>query len=262
MTVLTHQDVGVGLKPELTNEQRSVVDPDSPLAHQRSAHEVSKWGPEDVGKWACQTGFEEYAEALMEHKISGRTLANLGEAQLKEIGFDKVGPRLEFQASLHSLQRGHRMKLRNEVLWEADEYRLGPCYGCCPYAFPCCCCAQPPAHYRLNNYKLSLSFVDVSCPMFAHCFGFAFTTNNIDLDSVTDIDTHAIQPGCFKGIGTIIVQPGMRRPMKWIAHQGLCKRSLKKSKWQLKIQTYEHVQCSNILPPLFSDHFPLAEKRN
>merc|ERR1712216_521484 len=121
------------------------------------------------------------------------------------MGFSLVGPRLMFQKALKELQKGKRMQLRNEVLWETDEYRLGPCGGCCPYAFPCCCCAQPPAHYRLNHYKLSVSDVDVACPMCAQCCGYAFSTNNIDLHNVDDVDTTALRPGCCKGMGSVIV---------------------------------------------------------
>jgi len=175
------------------------------LKNQQDASKVATWSPNDVAKWACAKGFEEFSGALVEHKISGDILPLLGESQLREMGFCLVGPRLLFQQALTEIKKGLRMQQRNEILWEEDEYRLGPCGGCLPYGAPCCCCAQPPAHYKLNHYKLSLSIADVNCPMCAQCCGYSFATNDVDLDNISDVDTIATKPGCCYGMGMVVV---------------------------------------------------------
>merc|ERR1712166_1631188 len=139
------------------------VHQESALGAEIDAAKVAQWNPTEVAKWASEKGFQEFAPALLQHQISGAILPMLGEPQLREIGFGLVGPRMQFQKELQEIQRGARMKQRNEVLWEADEERMGPCGGCCPFGFPFCCWAQPPAHYKLSNMKLSISEADVSC---------------------------------------------------------------------------------------------------
>jgi len=187
------------------HDQSHVTD-EQQLRAELDFSKVSTWSSQDVAKWAGAKGFEEYAGPIMEHKISGKILPLLDEKQLKEMGFALVGPRLKFQKALREIQKGERQRKRKEILWEADQLRHGPCGGCLPFGFPCCCCAQPPAHYRLSAYKLSVSEANVQCPMCAQCCGYTFATNNIDLHDVQDVDTVAEQPGCCHGMAFVTVQ--------------------------------------------------------
>jgi len=141
------------------------------------------------------------------HRISGSgtILPLLGESQLREMGFSLVGPRLLFGKALRKVQKGLRMQQRNQVLWQAEENRLGPWGGCLPYAFPFCCCAQPPASYKLNAYKLSLTTLDASCPLCAQCCGYSFSTSNIDLTNIEDVDVIATEPCCSYGMGVVVI---------------------------------------------------------
>merc|ERR1712070_1131558 len=77
-----------------------------PSSPQRLAKEVGKWSPKDVAQWACQSGFIEHSDALLKHQIDGEILPMLGESALREIGFTKVGTRLEFQKAITEIKRG------------------------------------------------------------------------------------------------------------------------------------------------------------
>jgi len=191
------------------NPSRNPIHLERRLTSEVAADSIAKWKPAEVAKWATSKGFEDFAPALLKHQISGDVLPILGEQQLREIGFSLVGPRMLFQTELRDIQRGARMKQRNEIIWQADEDRMGPCGGCCPFGFPFCCWAQPPAHYKLNHYKLSIMEADVNCcGCCAQCCGYKFKTNNIDLDKIVDVKTSAEKPACCKGIGIITVQDG------------------------------------------------------
>eukprot|EP00658_Telonema_sp_P-2_P036993 TRINITY_DN26654_c0_g1_i2.p1 TRINITY_DN26654_c0_g1~~TRINITY_DN26654_c0_g1_i2.p1 ORF type:complete len:247 (-),score=45.10 TRINITY_DN26654_c0_g1_i2:170-910(-) len=169
------------------------------------ARNIANWSADEVGHWACEQGFKEYSIALVEHEITGDVLPLLGESQLLEMGFSKVGQRLRFERALKELQRGARTIARNEVLWEGSEHRLGPCGGCLPFGFPCCCCSQPPASYKMNHYKLSVSVAENNCPCLGACLGYSYVTNNIDLDHINDVDQIAEKPPCCTGVGIIMV---------------------------------------------------------
>eukprot|EP00656_Telonema_subtile_P058069 TRINITY_DN9715_c0_g1_i2.p1 TRINITY_DN9715_c0_g1~~TRINITY_DN9715_c0_g1_i2.p1 ORF type:complete len:235 (+),score=49.81 TRINITY_DN9715_c0_g1_i2:36-740(+) len=170
------------------------------------ASNVTGWSTKDVVAWAISKGFEPYSSKLANHQIDGKILPLLGEAQLREMGFDLIGPRIAFLNALKGIQKAERMKQRNEILWEGEEVRLGPCGGCCPFGFPCCCFTQPAAYYKLNHYKVSISEADHNCavcPCLSSICGYTFKTDNVDLDQIQDVDTRADQPGCCKGLGYI-----------------------------------------------------------
>ena len=186
------------------------------VSDEARAHEVSKWSVDEVAGWAAKEGFGFYAGALQKHAISGKVLPVLTDANLREIGFELVGPRIEFQQALKHIQRGARMAQRNEVLWEADELRLGPCGGVLPWYFPCCCVAQPPAHYKLNHYKLQLSEAVVPCGGLCACLGYSLQTDNLELSELEDIDVQITHPTCGYGEGiiTVTTKEGLSRHLK------------------------------------------------
>ena len=184
---------------------RGVVRADIQTAEEQNANNVAKWSVEEVCAWAANEGFAEFTPALRTHRINGAVLPLLSDTQLKEVGFNMVGPRLLFQNALRNIQRGARMARRNEVIWEGEQLRLGPCGGLLPFGCPCCCIAQPPAHYKLNHYKLQISEAVVPCGGLCACFGYAIETDNMELAELEDIDVQITQPNCAYGEGIITI---------------------------------------------------------
>jgi len=113
----------------------------------------------------------------------------LQDSDLHDMGIDVVGDRLRFKLCLKELSRAHRFHKRVEALWQGVEqlffsdFERGcfTCGGLCPI---------DPSTYKLTTNHLKVHRVQpVRCgPVPLCCFGVSYTSNNIDLSKVDDVD--------------------------------------------------------------------------
>lgn len=157
----------------------------------------NNWDERRLGKFFRSHGLGEYEATLIKHKITGRLAPLLTDADLKDMGINVVGDRLQFKLCLKELQRSARFHKRIETLWEGQEKLFfSGCEKSCftlGGLFP-----VDPGSYVLTRNHLRVKHVKpIRCfCILLPCFGMAHTSNNIDLSKVDDVDVTGIPAPC------------------------------------------------------------------
>lgn len=157
------------------------------------------WDAERLGNFFRTKGLGAYEPVLIQHKITGRLAPLLNDDDLKEMGIDVVGDRLLFKLCLKELSRNQRFHKRIESLWEGKEKLFFS--GCEQSCFTCAgLCPVDPGSYKLTTNHLRVRRVQpVRCgPIPLCCFGVTYTSNNIDLSKVDDVDVTGIPAPCVE----------------------------------------------------------------
>ncbi len=151
--------------------------------------DFATWDEQALGKFFRIRGLGAYEPLLIQHKITGRLAPLLTDEDLKEIGINIVGDRLLFKMCLKEMSRKHRFHKRIESLWEGEEKLFfsdceKSCFTCGGF------CPVDPGHYKLTTNHLKVKRMKpVRCgPIPLCCFGVTYTSNNIDLSKVDDVD--------------------------------------------------------------------------
>lgn len=139
-------------------------------------------------------GHPKAAEAFTQHRVQGKIFTFLGRKELTEMGVDIVGDKLKIVKEIARLRQIALTAGRNEVKFEKEEFRPGPCGDALPFGFPCCCCNPPPEQYILYNSKLQLKLQKLENPCLGACCGSTTTKNNIPLEMIRDVDSLRIVP--------------------------------------------------------------------
>lgn len=180
----------------MSSHYRSLQDNDQDIAN------YATWDAQRLGVFFRRQGLDGTEEMLMQHKITGQLAPLLQDDDLKEMGMTIVGDRLRFKRSLKELARRERFHKRIAALWEGQErlffstfqrncWTLG---GLCPV---------DPSTYKLTTNHLKVKRVQpVRCgpiPLTC-CFGARYSSNNIDLSKVDDVDVTGVPAPCMQRV--------------------------------------------------------------
>ena len=76
--------------------------------------DFASWDERRLGKFFRGNGLGAYEALLIKHKITGRLAPFLSDEDLKEMGIDIIGDRLQFKLCLKELARKQRFNKRVE----------------------------------------------------------------------------------------------------------------------------------------------------
>mmetsp|Transcript_19405 Transcript_19405/g.41449 ORF Transcript_19405/g.41449 Transcript_19405/m.41449 type:complete len:236 (+) Transcript_19405:121-828(+) len=159
------------------------------------------WDAKKLASFFHSKGLGDYSETLVRHKITGQLAPLLSDDDLKDMGIDVVGDRLMFRHYLQQLSRHDRFHSRIKSLWEAEERLF---YSDCDRACATCCglCPIDPSTYKLTTSHLRVNrVVHTRCgPVRLCCFGATYTSNNIDLSKVDDVDVLGTPAPCLQRV--------------------------------------------------------------
>jgi hypothetical protein len=150
------------------------------------------WNAEQLADYFESKGLGDYREVLYYHKITGKIAPNLTDQDLKDIGVKIVGDRCRFRNQIKSLKRKARHVQRNKLYWAGKERIF---FGCAEWAVGTCLGLFPedPSTYKLTSSHLKIRTVDpVRIGPFRLCCCAKYSTNNIDLSQVDDVDMEGI----------------------------------------------------------------------
>lgn len=152
----------------------------------------AQWDAQRLGVFFRRQGLmsNDYQEMLVKHKITGQLAPLLQDDDLKEMGMTIVGDRLRLKRSLKELSRRERYHKRIAALWQGEERLFfSSCHQQCWTVGGLC--PVDPSTYKLTTNHLKVKRVlPARCgpiPLTC-CFGATYTSNNIDLSKVDDVD--------------------------------------------------------------------------
>ena len=127
--------------PKMTTNQASLP---SYRMNDKDTSDFKKWSPVELAEFLKKASLGDYAEAFINHKISGRLASQLTDQDLKDMGIHIVGDRLRLKIIIQSLGMQARYDNRVKVWWEGTEnlyFSHGQkmcytCAGCCPDGGP------------------------------------------------------------------------------------------------------------------------------
>mmetsp|Transcript_48213 Transcript_48213/g.94193 ORF Transcript_48213/g.94193 Transcript_48213/m.94193 type:complete len:240 (-) Transcript_48213:161-880(-) len=159
----------------------------------------AEWDAFQLSKYFESVGLGNYSELFITHKITGKTVPLLTDSDLKEIGVNIVGDRLEFKNHLKMLQLKRRTERRTRVVWKGKEPLY---YTVFDKAFGTCCylCPDDPTQYTLTTHHLKIKEVDqLRCGAIkvCSCCCKSYQQNNIDLTQISDTDINGIPAPCL-----------------------------------------------------------------
>lgn len=161
----------------------------------------ASWTPEQLSDYLTNAGLGGYLEVLQKHKITGRVASELTDSDLQEMGIMIVGDRIRFRQALTAMARKHRMEALTTGLWQGEERLyfsdceklIYTCGGCCP---------EDPSTYKLTSRYVKIKTVDPArCGPIKLCCCNQYSTNNIDLSKVDDVDVIGIPAPCLFRVG-------------------------------------------------------------
>jgi len=156
------------------------------------------WSAEQLAEFISKDGLAEYKECIIKHKITGKLAPLLSELDLKEMGISCIGDRLRFRQIVDTLKRKSRMMNRTRCIWEGEErLYFAPVMECiCTGAG--CYPADPSTYKLMPNYVKIRSVHPVRIGPIRLCCCNEYSTNNVDLTNVADVDVNGIAAPCFQ----------------------------------------------------------------
>merc|ERR1719397_275437 len=96
ITLSSYEDID---KWETIKEEIRVA-VDSIEEESRDLEPVEQWSVEDTARWLSEVKLEQYCNAFMENDIDGKSLVELNEADLRDLGIRSLGHRKSFMRHL------------------------------------------------------------------------------------------------------------------------------------------------------------------
>jgi len=158
------------------------------------------WNPEQFAQYISEQGLGEYSKCIIQHKISGKLAPLLSELDLKEMGLTIIGDRLRFQLIVENLKRKNRVIDRSRCMWEGQERvyysdvtaSICTCCGCFP--------VDPSTYKLMSNYIKVKKVNPFRCGPVRMCCCNEYTTNNVDLTYLTNVDVIGIPATCCERV--------------------------------------------------------------
>lgn len=158
---------------------------------------LDEWNAVELSEYIKNKGLGDYAEVFLQNNVTGSVAHRLTEHNLKEMGVDKVGDRLQLMQALETLKKAKKVQAREKVIWEGTEILYFSQYDqCCS---TCCgCCPDDPAEYKLmtNHLEIRTQYPN-RCGPCKCCWGHRYEIDNIDLSEIRDIDLQGVSPTFF-----------------------------------------------------------------
>ena len=170
----------------------------------RTSHSESDnyetWNPEQLAQYISKQGLGEYSKCITQHKISGKLAPLLSELDLKEMGIKCIGDRLRFRLIVDNLKRKSRVSDRSRCLWEGQERvffssvtgSICTCFGLCPI--------DPSTYKLMSNYIRVKKVKPFRLGPVRMCCCNQYTTNNVDLTYLTNVDVIGIPATCCERV--------------------------------------------------------------
>jgi len=167
---------------------------------QSESDSFETWNAEQLAEYISKQGLAEYSKYIIQHKISGKLAPLLSESDLKEMGIRCIGDRLRFRMIVENLKRKSRVIDRSRCLWEGKERvffsdttaAFCTCFGFCPV---------DPSTYRLmSNYIKVKKVKPLRLGPLRLCCCNEYTTNNVDLTYLTNVDVIGVPASCCESI--------------------------------------------------------------
>lgn len=126
--------------------------------------EYKKWNPEMLTEFVEKNGVS-VGDALISHNISGDIFHLMARQDFVDIGMVCVGDILRLMHLVEIIQKHERIRERDEVHWEGNEYRPSLFRNMC-CNFVCCCYICRP---NLDQYKITTSTLQQTTSVPATC---------------------------------------------------------------------------------------------
>lgn len=158
------------------------------------------WNPEQLAQYISSKGLSDYRKRITDHKISGSLAPLLTDSDLKEMGITCIGDRLRFKLIVGNLKRKSRVIDRSRCLWEGQERVFFSdtaaawctCFGCCPI--------DPSTYKLMSNYIKVKTVKPLRLGPIRMCCCNEYTTNNVDLTYLTNVDVIGIPASCCERV--------------------------------------------------------------
>lgn len=158
------------------------------------------WNPEQFAEYIAKQGLVEYRKCIIKHKISGKLAPLLSELDLKEMGIECIGDRLRFRLIVEDLKKKNRVIDRSRCIWEGQERvffsdvtaSICTCCGCFPI--------DPSTYKLMSNYIKVKKVKPFRCGPVRMCCCNEYTTNNVDLTYLTNVDVIGIPANCCERV--------------------------------------------------------------
>lgn len=189
------------LKRQIITMPPNYVPPVKDMPSMDSVSQINgyeSWNSEMLADYFEKHGLGDYREVIMYHRITGKIAPQLTDSDLKDMGVKIVGDRCRFRHLLKALGRKARSVQRNKLIWGGAErvffgkldWCVGTCVGLCPV---------DPSTYKLTNNHLRIRTVEpVRVGPIRLCCCAKYSTNNIDLTHVDDLDTEGVPAPCLQ----------------------------------------------------------------
>lgn len=165
---------------------------------QQDMNQIQTMSSPEVAQLFASKGFADYGHLFQEHNITGARLLLLSPADLREMGFDKVGDRLGIQQELQAMKSTARLVRRSAVIAEHEE--VYP-HNTCNWLIHTCCGMCPP---QMDRYKLTSTMLKIThthsptcCNRKCSCLGVRVENDMHPLNAIVDVDTTNMQDGCL-----------------------------------------------------------------
>jgi hypothetical protein len=142
---------------------------------QNELRDLEQWKEDGVGDWLDKEGYHQYRASFAANHITGEVLPMLQKDDLKKLGVDSVGHRVQLLASLADLKAARAIANRTDKLLRFQHYRMGP---------------HP---FSTKRYTLTPSAIEVENDR-SLC---GITKQAIDIGSITDVQL--VNEGCLTG---------------------------------------------------------------
>ena len=205
-----------------------------------SATNTEEWTVDELADYMKQRALDlggDFSDNFRSHKIDGSVYARLNDADLKEMGIDKVGDRLRVLQELESISQLQDAENRDRIYWEGKEEQYAHCWDWCLTTNCGCCPGDNPAEYEITGIKLSASKVEQHrCgPIPLVCWRPRYIDDVIYLSQVRDVEEVIAAPGgslpCCKS-----------HLLSWLqTENGLCCGFCDNNQVQLYVKTNENV---------------------
>lgn len=152
---------------------------------------VEAWSAEDVAQYFAQKGYQQYRALFVKHELTGKRAIMLTPSDIEKMGIEIIGHRLGIQTELRSLKSTARAVLRNKVVSVEKEAFEG---SCAQRLLQTCCGLFPlerdeyvltTTSLKIKAYEVARCCFRMKCP----CMGGMWSTDNIPLQKIVDVDT-------------------------------------------------------------------------
>jgi hypothetical protein len=134
------------------------------LDEKNTLDDCKTWNPEQLTAFVEKNGVP-VGDSMIRHNISGDVFHLMARQDFVDIGMICVGDILRLMHIVEILQKTERVRERDEVHWEGNEYRPSLFQNlCCNYFFCCFICTP-----KLDSYKITSTSIHQTATIPAKC---------------------------------------------------------------------------------------------